>query len=78
MIVCSYFRVSWFHLRAFSWLPAVMMQNVTSFIQKVALHSRIHDRNFVFSSFPPHALKGQKLLAQGIALGNYGSKPVAL
>ncbi len=25
-----------------------------------------------------HALKGQKLLAQGIALGNYGSKPVAL
>ena len=55
-----------------------MMQNVTSFIQKVALHSRIHDRNFVFSSFPPHALKGQKLLAKGIALGNYGSKPVAL
>ena len=26
----------------------------------------------------PHALKGQKLLAQGIALGNYGRKPVAL
>ena len=25
-----------------------------------------------------HALKGQNLLAQGIALGNYGSKPVAL
>ena len=25
-----------------------------------------------------HALKGQKLLAQGNALGNYGSKPVAL
>ena len=25
-----------------------------------------------------HALKGQKLLAQGIALGNYGSKPIAL
>ena len=48
MIVCSSFRVSWFHLRAFSWLPAVMMQNVTSFIQKVALHSRIHDRNFRF------------------------------
>ena len=41
-----------------------------------------------FSSFAPHALnqrspaegkgKGQKLLAQGIALGNYGHKPVAL
>ena len=26
----------------------------------------------------PHALKGQKLLAQGIALGNYSCKPVAL
>ena len=26
----------------------------------------------------PHALKGQKLLAQGIALGYYGRKPVAL
>ena len=50
-----------------------MMQNVTSFIQK-----RIHDRNFRFCKFSPHALKGQKLLAQGIALGNYGSKPVAL
>ena len=25
-----------------------------------------------------HALKGQKLLAQGIALGYYGRKPVAL
>ena len=29
-------------------------------------------------SFYPHALKGQKLLAQGSALGNYVSKPVAL
>ena len=26
----------------------------------------------------PNALKGQKLLAQGIALGNYGRNPVAL
>lgn len=25
-----------------------------------------------------HALKGQKLTVQGNALGNYGSKPVAL
>ena len=31
-----------------------------------------------FANFAPHALKGQKLLAQGIALGNYVSKPVAL
>ena len=26
----------------------------------------------------PHALKGQKLLAQGNTLGNHGRKPVAL
>ena len=26
----------------------------------------------------PHALKGQKLLAQGSALGYFGRKPVAL
>ena len=32
----------------------------------------------IFSSFAPHALKGQKLLAQGIALGYYGRNPVAL
>ena len=31
-----------------------------------------------FANFAPHALKGQKLLAQGNALGNYGRKPVAL
>ena len=30
------------------------------------------------SSQKQHALKGQKLLAQGSALGNYGRKPVAL
>ena len=36
----------------------------------------ITDRTF--ASFAPHALKGQKLLAQGIALGYYGRKPVAL
>ena len=30
------------------------------------------------SSQKQHALKGQKLLAQGIALGNHGRKPVAL
>ena len=32
----------------------------------------------LFCKFAPHALKGQKLLAQGNALGNYGRKPVAL
>ncbi len=32
----------------------------------------------LYTSFAPHALKGQKLLAQGIALGNYGRKLVAL
>ena len=65
MIVCSYFRVSWFHLRAFSWLPAVIMQNVTSFIQKVALHSRIHDRNFVFFKFSPTRPEGAEAHSPG-------------
>ena len=31
-----------------------------------------------FASFTPHALKGQKLLAQCSALGYYGRKLVAL
>ena len=31
-----------------------------------------------YALFRPYALKGQKLLAQGIALGYYGRKPVAL
>ena len=31
-----------------------------------------------FRMYAPHALKGQKLLAQGNALGNQGCKPVAL
>ena len=31
-----------------------------------------------FRKWTPHALKGQKLLAQGSALGNYGHKLVAL
>ena len=35
-------------------------------------------KEFKFRKFCPHALKGQKPLAQGIALGNYGRKPVAL
>ena len=35
-------------------------------------------QNEVSQVLPQHALKGQKLLAQGIALGNYGRKPDAL
>ena len=31
-----------------------------------------------FCMYAPHALKGQKLLAQGNALGNHGRKFVAL
>ena len=38
---------------------------------KFALHA-------LFCKFALYALKGQKLLAQGNALGNYGRKPVAL
>ena len=32
----------------------------------------------ITASFAPHALKGQKLLAQGSALGYHVRKPVAL
>mgnify|MGYP004533134009 CR=1 FL=1 len=35
-------------------------------------------RNVLNEVRTPHALKGQKLLAQGNALGNDGRKPVAL
>ena len=38
----------------------------------------IINKLFKFRKLAPHALKGQKLLAQGIALGNYGHKLVAL
>ena len=43
-------------------------------------HGYYHDSLLLYSSFASkqHALKGQKLLAQGSALGNYVSKPVAL
>ena len=34
--------------------------------------------NISYGKSTPHALKGQKLLAQGIALGTHGRKPVAL
>ena len=35
-------------------------------------------RSAGFALFAPHALKGQKLLAQGNALGNPGCKQFAL
>ena len=44
----------------------------TAIFHPIAMHST------ELSHEAPHALKGQKLLAQGIALGNYGRKPVAL
>ena len=37
-----------------------------------------HKCNKSLASFTPHALKGQKLLAQGSALGYHVRKPVAL
>ena len=44
----------------------------TAIFHHIAMHST------KLSHEAPHALKGQKLLAQGIALGIYGRKPVAL
>ena len=36
------------------------------------------DSQLNFRKYVPHALKGQKLLAQGCALGYFGRKSVAL
>ena len=36
------------------------------------------DSQLNFRKYVPHALKGQKLLAQGSALGYFGRKSVAL
>ena len=44
----------------------------TAIFHPIAMHST------ELSHEAPHALKGQKLLAQGSALGNYGRKLVAL
>ena len=38
----------------------------------------LYDSYSSFANKPHTRLKGQKLLAQGIALGVYGRKPVAL
>jgi len=45
---------------------------------RFAFYTRFIFNYSSFVSFVPYALKGQKPLAQGIALGNYGRKPVAL
>ena len=50
------------------------MYYVTLYHQK-ALHAPTRPEHH---RTPLHALKGQKLLAQGIALGNHERKPVAL
>ena len=42
------------------------------------VHSRKKKTHSTQTTGKEHALKGQKLLAQGSALGNYGRKPVAL
>ena len=46
--------------------------------QAFILADSFYIRSRSFASFAPHALKGQKLLAQGIALGYFVRKPVAL
>ena len=42
------------------------------------VHSRKKKTHSTQTTGKEHAQKGQKLLAQGSALGNYGRKPVAL
>ena len=57
-------------------LIKVLHVNVGLFFYVLPEAEKLNDWNF--ASFAPHALKGQKLLAQGIALGYYGRKFVAL
>ena len=54
-------------------------QLFTSIIEDILLKFRKWFKYGLKAQFQKqHALKGQKLLAQGSALGNYVSKPVAL
>ena len=53
-------------------------QALFDYLAKTDLQSIPKGKQQNFPKFAPHALKGQKLLAQGIALGKYGRKPVAL
>ena len=39
---------------------------------------KIHNSSICMVEITQYALKGQKLIAQGIALGNYERKPIAL
>ncbi|MBM0153433.1 hypothetical protein F8Q87_10205 [Prevotella copri] len=61
----------------FSLLKSLFLQNKSVSLRRdrLPLHLYVTELSQVL---PPHALKGQKLLAQGIALGYYGRKPVAL
>ena len=84
----------WFYsIRWIKWIKTVLL-NVECWVlsvecwvlnvecwMRVCQKSKTHPLfclSWSFASFAPHALKGQKLLAQGIALGYYGCKPVAL
>ena len=54
------------------WKKQPFYSHFTAIFHPIVMHST------ELSHEAPHALKGQKLLAQGIALGVYGRKPVAL
>ena len=58
--------------------PVIFGGNEPSICQNLLFIKEIFKGSSELASFAPHALKGQKPLAQGIALGNYGRKPVAL
>lgn len=58
--------------------PVIFGGNEPSICQNLLFIKEIFKGSSELASFAPHALKGQKPLAQGIALGNYGRKTVAL
>ena len=49
--------------------PVIFGGNEPSICQNLLFIKEIFKGSSVLASFAPHALKGQKLLAQGIALG---------
>ena len=58
--------------------PVIFGGNEPSICQNLLFIKEIFKGSSELASFAPHALKGQKPLAQGITLGYYGRKPVAL
>ena len=90
VLACCYAVLIYIHLDdsdAVAQHTLHLLQNGVHRLARLAPSSKEIDQNKlatvyyviqVSQALPPHALKGQKLLAQGSALGYYGRKPIAL